>query len=340
MQKSNSNLSVYIFSWIICGVILQAQIEIPNTNTNGQVISHLAYTLEYSETHEQAYWVAYELTASEVSGAHKRSNNFRPDQKIRTGSAALSDYRGSGYDRGHLAPAGDMKWSSTAMSESFFMSNMSPQDPGFNRGIWKKLESNVRSWAEQNGSIFVVTGGILEPILPSIGGNRVAIPRYFYKVVLDYQQPGVKAIGFILPNQKSSQPFASYAVSIDAVEARTGIDFFPKLPDEIEPRVESEFNMRDWPASSSSSRDYSSGGTTTQCLGNTTKGLRCRNKTNNDSGYCYLHDSKNRGQTKRINSVKQNKTSYAVQCSGTTQRGARCKRKTKSANGRCYLHGG
>lgn len=326
--------------WLLHGVTLQAQLEIPTTGTNGQVISHSAYTLEYSEGHEQPFWVAYELTAFEVAGAYKRSNNFRPDRTVRTGSAALSDYKGSGFDRGHLAPAGDMTWSSTAMSESFFMSNMSPQRPGFNRGIWKKLESNVRSWAEQNGSIFVVTGGILEPNLPTIGRNRVAIPQFYYKVILDYQQPGVKAIGFILPNQKSSQSLASYAVSIDVVESRTGIDFFPALPDILEATIESNYDVHDWPTSSSSSRSYGSGGTATQCLGNTLKGIRCRNKTNNESGYCYLHISQSGGQATKKSSVRQSKLSFAVQCSGITQKGARCKRKTKSANGRCYQHGG
>ena len=111
--------------------------------------------------------VAYELTAQEVQGIVSRSDDFRADPEIITGSAALVDYRGSGYDRGHLAPAADMKWSEEAMSESFYMSNMSPQAPGFNRGIWKSLESRVRSWAVENGTVYVVTGGILSPGLPT-----------------------------------------------------------------------------------------------------------------------------------------------------------------------------
>ena len=97
--------------------------------------------MSYLETHEQAEWVYYRLNSNLVSGNVKRSNNFREDKSIRTGSANLSDYKYSGYDRGHLAPAGDMKSSNTGMSESFFMSNISPQTPSFNRGGWKKLES-------------------------------------------------------------------------------------------------------------------------------------------------------------------------------------------------------
>ncbi|GAH82191.1 unnamed protein product, partial [marine sediment metagenome] len=125
------------------------------------IIRHTAYTLKYKEKYEQAEWVLYKLTAERVKGSYKRTNDFRPDPMVKTGSATLSDYKGSGYDRGHLAPAGDMKWSTTAMSESFYMSNMSPQNPGFNRGIWKKLEGQVRTWATDNEEIYIVTGPVL-----------------------------------------------------------------------------------------------------------------------------------------------------------------------------------
>ena len=118
---------------------------LPSQQSNGQIVHHANYTLQYNEEHEQASWVAYRLTSHHLQNpSTKRKDNFRSDPKVKTGSATLSDYKGSGYDRGHLAPAADFKWSSTAMSESFYMSNMSPQVPGFNRGIWKKLESKIR----------------------------------------------------------------------------------------------------------------------------------------------------------------------------------------------------
>ncbi len=183
---------------------LSQNIGLPFSTQTDQIIFHTAYTLKYSEQHEQASWVAYTLKSSHTSGTVGRTNDFRIDYKVKTGSASLSDYKGSGYDRGHLAPAGDMKWSSTAMSESFFMSNMSPQHPSFNRRIWKKLESTVRNWAVDDGMIYIVTGPILTGHYKTIGHNDVSVPNYYYKVILDYSEPEIKGIGFILPhpNQK------------------------------------------------------------------------------------------------------------------------------------------
>jgi len=221
-------------------------LELPAFNTSNQIIKHIGYTLSYSEEHEQAKWVAYDLTRQEVYGTIRRTNDFREDPLVTTGSATKADYKGSGYDRGHLAPAADMKWSQKAMSESFFMSNMSPQKPRFNRGIWKKLEGQVRKWAISNDEIYVVTGPILEEGLLTIGINNVSAPGAYFKVILDYKAPEIKAIGFILPNQSSKQPLKTYAVSVDFVEDRTGIDFFYKLPDDIENRLESTFDLSKW----------------------------------------------------------------------------------------------
>lgn len=209
-------------------------VELPAHSLGDDIIRHTAYTFKYNEECEQADWVAYILSAEEVQGTHPRTDDFRHDPMVTTGSAELSDYQGSGFDRGHLAPAGDMKWSATAMSESFYMSNMSPQRPAFNRGIWKKLEEQVRAWATENGEILVVTGPVLSENLPTVGTNKVAIPEYFYKVIVDAKEPGVKGIGFVLANQGSQKPLEAFAVTIDSVETLTGIDFFPALPDEWE----------------------------------------------------------------------------------------------------------
>jgi len=134
---------------------------------------------------------------------------------------------------------------------------MSPQKPGFNRGIWKKLESTVRNWADDNGEIYVVTGPILSGSYSSIGSNQVSIPNYYYKVILDYKEPEIKGIGFILPNKKSSQSLKSFAVTIDEVEKRTGIDFYNTLPDKIEEQIESNVDISKW--SFRSSKSYSTG---------------------------------------------------------------------------------
>ncbi len=176
---------------------------LPLHTSNHRIIEHSAYILEYNEKYEHAEWVIYLLTQDRVSGSSERTDNFRPDPKVKTHSASLADYKGSGYDRGHLAPAADMKWSENVMSESFFMSNMSPQKPGFNRGIWKRLESIVRTWAIENDEIYVVTGPVLSDNLSAIGTNEVAIPEYYYKIILDYKEPEIKGIGFVVPNKSS-----------------------------------------------------------------------------------------------------------------------------------------
>ena len=155
---------------------------LPKFEETALIIENTAYTINYIEEHEQPSWVYYNLIGTNMSGSAKRKNNFRPDSRIITGSATLNDYKGSGYDRGHLAPAAIFKWSDKTMSESFYMSNMSPQVPGFNRGIWKKLESLIRKWAISYNELFVITGPILEPNLPTIGENKVSVPKYYYKV--------------------------------------------------------------------------------------------------------------------------------------------------------------
>ena len=180
---------------------------------NGELVHHTYYSLSYSEQHEQAEWVFYELTKERVSVTPVgRTNDFREDRKVTTGSATLGDYRQSGYDRGHLVPAGDMGFSSTAMSESFYMSNISPQNPSFNRGIWKNLESLVRSWGE-NSSIYVVTGPVLNDCSTTIGSNNVCVPEYYYKVIYDPSEQ--KMIAFVLSNEKAEYTLSHYVTSVD-----------------------------------------------------------------------------------------------------------------------------
>jgi endonuclease G, mitochondrial len=165
---------------------------------------------------------------------------------VKTGTADNGDYAGSGYDRGHLAPAADMGWSSIAMAESFYYSNMSPQVPAFNRGIWKRLEELVRTWAVDYNAVYIVTGPVLTNGLLTIGINKVSVPKYFYKVILEYNDQDIKGIAFILPNTGSGEPLQNYAVTIDSVEKFTGIDFFPKLPDDQERIIESTLSVNSW----------------------------------------------------------------------------------------------
>lgn len=164
-------------------------LELPFSSTS-DIVTHSGYSLSYNEEHEQANWVAYELTSAETIKVFERTDKFLLDYKVKTFTANDKDYSGSGYDRGHLAPASDMGWSSTAMAESFCYSNISPQTASFNRGVWKRLENLIRSWAVEYQSIYIVTSGVLTEGLSTIGYNKVSVPNYFYKVILDYGVTG------------------------------------------------------------------------------------------------------------------------------------------------------
>jgi endonuclease G len=215
-------------------------IEIPAHGKHEIIICHTGYCLSYDEKFKLAKWVAYELTLAETQGEIGRKDKFKPDPLVIHNSASLEDYKNSGYDRGHLAPAADMKWSVEAMQESFYLSNMCPQDKSFNRGIWKKLEEQVREYAKLNKQIKIVTGPILQEGLPVIGNNKLPIPRFFYKAILDYSQPSIKAIAFVIKNEHSDLPLSHFAISIDSLEKLSGIDFFPLLPDLEENNLEKQ----------------------------------------------------------------------------------------------------
>ena len=211
------------------------------------LIDRPGYALGYIEYHEQAAFVIYKLTAREVlTKEAQRTNRFRSDPEIPTGSATPGDYRRSGYDRGHLAPAADMAFSVQTMADSFFISNMSPQKPAFNRGIWKRLEEQVRQIAIREKAIYVVTG----PILPkkktvTIGANQVTVPTHYYKVIFDLTPPR-KMIGFILPNEGSDRPLEDFAVTVDVVEKATGLNFFSALPQAVQKKLESKITVSEW----------------------------------------------------------------------------------------------
>lgn len=208
-------------------ILMAPKPEIPKVEIGDVVIFHTGYSYLYKEEHEQASWVAYELTREETNNVFKRSNRFKPDPWVSTGTARKADYARSGYDRGHLAPAADMGWSATTMAESFYYSNMSPQLHGFNAGIWEKLEELVRHWAIGQEGLLVVTGPVLRKGLKTIGVNQVSVPEWYFKVILDHREPGIKAMAFLLPHASHTGSLQSFVVPIDSVERVTGIDFFP-----------------------------------------------------------------------------------------------------------------
>ena len=236
---------------------------LPATLPDEKVISHSAMSLVYSEEHEQAKWVAHIISPEILTGQVTRTNDFRIDPKVLTGTAVEEDYflkfpqangdfkyDGFGYDRGHLAPSADFRWSQKALSESYFYSNMSPQLGTFNREIWADLEGTIRGYLNRNSDtqLYVCTGGILTDDLPVVerGVNKVSIPQQYWKVVIDRKNK--RGIGFLIPNKKANYPVEHFAKSIDEIEELTGIDFFAGLSDDEENSIESQSDKAPWVA--------------------------------------------------------------------------------------------
>lgn len=216
------------------------------SSTGNQIIKHDYYTLSYSEKHEQAEWVAYELTKNQLSRIHHERPYFTTDTKVNSKSAEWWNYKNSGYDKGHLCPAGDRKFSKKAYDDTFLTSNISPQKHDFNAGIWNRLEQKTRYWAKKYDKLYVITGGVLTDNLKTIGDEKVSVPTHFYKILLDYTQPEIKAIAFLMPHKESKKPLYEFVVSIDMIEQVTGIDFFAGLPDDLENRLERSDSYKTW----------------------------------------------------------------------------------------------
>lgn len=216
------------------------------SSTTGAVVEHDHYKLSYSEPHEQAEWVAYTLTTGQLTYDDRKRPYFIEDPKVGSRSADWRNYRGSGYDRGHLCPAGDRRFSELAYNETFYTSNISPQNRDFNAGIWNRLEQQVRQWAKKYGTLFVVTGGVLENGLDEIGEEDVDVPKYFYKIVAKGKADKLAVIAFLMPAQERSASLQQFIVPVDRIEQMTGIDFFEKLPEAVQVNLESTINMDGW----------------------------------------------------------------------------------------------
>ena len=216
------------------------------TSTTGEIVHHNGYSLSYSETHEQAEWVAYELKKSQLSNSKFERPYFQIDKAVSTGAADWRNYKNSGYDRGHLCPAGDRNYSQAAYNETFLTSNISPQQHDFNAGIWNSLEQKVRYWAHKYNGVFVVTGGVLNTYTKTIGEEKVSVPNQFYKIILDNNNGNIKVIAFLIPHQNSTQSLYNFVVSVDEVESLTGIDFFSELDDIVENKIETSRSYKNW----------------------------------------------------------------------------------------------
>lgn len=248
---------VYKLDWIQTEM---SNVGFPVASQNEAIISHSAYRLSYNETHEQANWVMHIILPDIAEGNVSRSNDFREDPMVKTGSAQEKDYflkklkadstykyDGFGYDRGHLAPSADFRWSQKALSESYFYSNMSPQIGDFNRQKWAELENWMREYVMENETHLVVVTAPVFPENPekverSING--LSIPTHFVKVVLDRKNN--RGVGFVLPHQKIEMPLESYIVNIDSVEHLLGYDLFSGLDDATENQIEAVSDYQIW----------------------------------------------------------------------------------------------
>lgn len=198
-------------------------------NDRVELLHHARFSLVYNDSAEQADWVSYRISIHDIERNIERTNDFREDTLVKSGSASLSDYSGSGYDRGHLAPAAIMKTSNEAMSESFLMSNISPQLPSFNRGVWKRLEEKIRFWSEKFDSLLVISGPILDNPIDTIGSNQVLVPSAYFKTIIAFKGEDKRGIAFLLPHESSSASLYSFATSIDHIEELKEYDFYCNL---------------------------------------------------------------------------------------------------------------
>jgi endonuclease G len=231
-----------------CEAVGEDNIELAETaqGRKSQIISHTGYTTSYNSNWLIPNWVAYGLTATEVEGTYPRpKKQFEPDPMVKGRSATHRDYTNSGYSRGHMAPAADMKWSEEAMLESFYLSNVCPQVAALNGGVWGRLENRCRALAN-DGEVYICCGPIVADDPVRIGDNGVAVPARFFKVLCMQRRGKWQAIGFIFPNETCKGSMFDYACSVDDVEALTGHDFFYNLPDDIENSIEASWKMKDW----------------------------------------------------------------------------------------------
>lgn len=204
------------------------------------------YAMHYRYDTKTAEYVVEHISLEDITGPAKRKDNFRADAAIpRQHQSRLEDYVGTGYDRGHLAAGANNTANDEVMSESFFLSNMVPQVPNHNRGIWRILEVRVRDWVKAGKDIYVITGTAYAPGAGTVGPNSVGVPTHMWKVIVD--RTGAKGIGFFLPNEAIPvRDLPNYIVTIRQIEQYTGINFHPQLPAQLD-RVETEVNPSLWP---------------------------------------------------------------------------------------------
>lgn len=219
---------------------------VTNPQLDETFVRYAGMDISFNQSRHIPNWVAWELTPDEVSGEVSRTNRFLNDPNV-PGCPQTTDYRNTGFDRGHMAPAGDMKWSTDAMAETFYLTNICPQSKALNTGAWKKLEEKCRKWAVSDSTLYIICGPVnTDSVQLTLGLTGVAVPQRFFKVILAPYCPTPKGIGFIMPNSRVEGGMQACAVSIDEVERITGHDFFSQLPDSLENILESQNDFYLW----------------------------------------------------------------------------------------------
>lgn len=268
MRRSRKNRIIYTTLLLICivgfwifenfytpGTYTDSSTNLPKTefpeillpsSTTGAIVAHEHFMLSYNEPYEQAEWVVHVLKKEHLTFDNRKRPYFIEDPKVKTKSADWRNYKGSEYDRGHLCPAGDRRFSVQAYNETFYTSNISPQNKDFNAGVWNRLELQVRQWAKKYGTLFIVAGGVLEEGLDEIGEEDVDVPRYFYKIVAKGNSNNLQVLAFLMLGAESTKPLHHFTVSVDKLEKMTGIDFFEQLPDGQEAKLESGVTLNNW----------------------------------------------------------------------------------------------
>lgn len=225
----------------------EAGYEIPALNKSDKVIVYEGFTLSYNSKTLIPNWVAYELTSYEVDGHYPRGNGFGMDLDYKGKQAMREDYSNTGWDKGHMAPAADMKWSRTAMYESFYLTNICPQDHELNGNDWLTLEKLGREWAKRFGSVYIVCGPIVgNNYYGTIGENNVVVPDAFYKAFLVVQDHRYHAIAFMMRNESKHHRIQEYAMTVNELEDIIGLDLFPNIDDSIEEMIESDLYFKFW----------------------------------------------------------------------------------------------
>lgn len=221
-------------------------LEMPSYIEDATILEKHGFTIGFAKKYKNAYWVAYKLDCKETNGKIERGNYFREDEILGKYSPNTDDYYLSGYDKGHLIPAGDNTSDSLAMHDSFLMSNVSPQVPSFNRGIWKTLESQVRDWACKYDSLYIITGPVLNNSLPRLGKGKIAIPDYFYKSILLYNKDYQSIITFYMYQYTKDENLFDFVITTDSLETILGFDLFSNLDNKVENVLESRIDTTFW----------------------------------------------------------------------------------------------